>query len=168
MPSAPRPLLLRAGIAAFASIAVVGAVASCSSGADEPADAAAASEIAKDQAHALVTEVPVAAPDPDAVPADEADAAAITALVAQFYETNNAGQAQAWRSTICEDAKAEFADIEDTAPAVDPMIVDEVSDIQVNSAAGTATAHLSYTSGDSANFKFTRADDGQWKACGSP
>lgn len=165
MPSAP--VLFRTALAAVATLAAVGALTACSSSSDDTAALPSGHP-----APAEYTKPPVPT-DPNAVPANEADGAAITALINTFYETSNAEDADGFLATLCEAVLPQYEGITNGSPVNDPIIVSDVTDIAVN--ADTASANVTIAMGkgpgaqsQSVPFKFTRAADGQWKACGSP
>lgn len=110
--------------------------------------------------------------DPVAYPADEADSAAITAVIDEYFTTTNAQDADGFRAILCAPLQSEYGDLENEGPVPDPMSLDEVADIAVDT--DTATANITYSMGQSsgslaqtAPFKFSR-ENGEWKVCGSP
>ena len=178
MPSAPRPFLVRTGIAAFATLAVAGTLISCSSDADDSSaakDSAPKDSAPKDDVHseaASSTAAPTRTADPNATPADAADTAEITALVDEFFRTSNAQDADGFLLTLCEEVLPEYEGIENASPVVDPIKVDDISDIVVNADVATANITIAMGQGGTSQsetvpYKFVQ-EEGEWKVWGNP
>lgn len=175
MSSAPRSNVARAAAAALVTLALGGALISCSSDAPEaPAETAAVAnphgDISPNGSPTVTAPAPLI--DPATHPANEADAAEITTLVDEYFTTTNAQDADGFRAILCAAVLPEYAHLQNLDPVPDPMRLESVSDIAVDGDLATANLTFAMSAKEGAPsqtdpFKFTR-EGGQWKVCGSP
>lgn len=170
MSSAPRTNFARAAAAALATLALGGALISCSS--DTPEEQAPAPAVVSPHGDDFPATTPAPMIDPATHPATEADTAEITTLVDEYFTTTNAQDADGFRAILCAAVLPEYAHLQNLGPVPDPMRLEGVADIAVDG--DQATANLTFNMGEGTNapsetdpFKFAR-EDGQWKVCGSP
>lgn len=163
----PRMSLTRTTFGIVAATVAAGALASCSSSADQPSSAdqgpASASAATGETASGMVSPGPT-------TPASSEDAAGIRAVFARYIETSNAGQAQPYLATICASDPVHQQDLQDQDPAVYPMTLVDMQDITAEGDDGLATVSVKIGPEEQADviterFTFVR-EDGAWTVCG--